>query len=64
MAEKQKTEKKKEPVCPYCNGEMAEDSPFCEPCKIRLFWCPKCKLPMPRETTKCPHCGTVITAKK
>ncbi|MBN1367861.1 MAG: hypothetical protein JW967_08030 [Dehalococcoidales bacterium] len=62
MAEKKKPVKK-ELTCPYCSGEMAADSPFCEPCKIKLFWCPECGMPMPRTSKKCPNCGAEIKVK-
>ena len=65
MADEKNKAGKKRLYCPYCDEEVFNaDAPFCEPCKVRLFWCPECKLPMPRENTKCPHCGAEIKVKK
>ena len=64
MAERKKKLKKTHLVCPYCDEEIAEASfPYCEPCKIKVFYCPSCKTPMPRESTKCPNCGVDIKAE-
>ena len=47
--------------CPYCDTEIAEASfPYCEACQVKVFYCPKCHMPVPRENRKCPHCGAEI----
>ncbi len=49
----------KEPVCcPYCELAISEASlPFCQACKVKVFFCPECKKPVSRDDKKCPHCG-------
>ncbi len=47
--------------CPYCEGEIAEIStPYCGACKVTIFYCPKCRQPVPRDNRVCPHCGVNI----
>ena len=51
--------------CPYCDQEIAEASfPYCQVCKVTIFYCPKCREPVPRDKRVCPHCGTEIKAEK
>lgn len=47
--------------CPYCDEEIAEAAfPYCEACGVKLFCCPKCQQPVPRDKQVCPHCGADI----
>jgi len=57
-----KQEKKKGHLfCPYCEEEMRQaDLPYCRACQLTVFYCPKCRKPLPREKRVCPHCGTEI----
>jgi len=59
------TEKKKEVICcPYCDAEIAEALfPYCQACKITIFYCPACRKPVPKGKEVCPNCGTNIRAK-
>jgi len=57
--------KKKRLFCPYCDEEItAADFPYCQACKITIFYCPECRKPLPRENETCPHCGTEIKGKQ
>ncbi len=59
MAEKK--EKKGHLFCPYCDDEMVTvDFPYCQTCGVTLFYCPKCRQPLPRDKKVCPHCGAEI----
>ena len=54
-------EEKKHLFCPYCDEEvMAADSPYCQACGVTIFYCPKCRKPLPRESRVCPRCGAEI----
>ena len=55
---------KKEHFCPYCDAEMMADAPFCRACQIPVFYCPKCRKPLPRDKKVCPHCGAKIKAEE
>jgi len=51
--------------CPYCDEEIAEASfPYCQVCKITIFYCPKCREAVPREKKVCPHCGAEIKGER
>jgi len=51
--------------CPFCNGEIEEESfPFCQSCKVTVFYCPSCRKPLPRDIEVCPQCGAVIKGEK
>jgi len=51
--------------CPYCDEEISEVSfPYCQACKVSIFYCPKCRKPLPRDKKTCPHCGAEIKAKR
>jgi endogenous inhibitor of DNA gyrase (YacG/DUF329 family) len=53
--------KKKHMPCPYCDQEIVEaDLPYCQACRVAIFYCPKCRKPVPRENRMCPHCGAEI----
>ena len=50
--------------CPYCDEEIMEaDLPYCQACQVTILYCPKCRKPMRRENTVCPHCGADIRAE-
>jgi len=50
--------------CPYCDEEIAEASfPYCQVCKVTVFYCPECRKPLPRGNKICPHCGAEIKAE-
>jgi len=54
-------EEKKGLFCPYCEEEMVvSDLPYCQSCKVTVFYCPKCRQPLPRDNKVCPHCGAEI----
>ncbi len=47
--------------CPYCEDEiMAANLPFCQPCHVTTFRCPKCHKSFSRDKEVCPHCGTPV----
>jgi len=47
--------------CPYCDEEMAEAAfPYCQVCKVSVFYCPQCRRPLPRTSRSCPYCGADI----
>ncbi len=47
--------------CPYCDDEIMEaDSPYCQACRVTIFYCPKCRKPLPRNNNLCPPCGAEI----
>ena len=54
----QRKTKKERICCPYCDTEIAEAVlPFCQACKVQVFFCPECRKPVSREDKVCPHCG-------
>lgn len=47
--------------CPYCDEEIAAAAfPYCIACGVKILRCPRCQLPVPRDSEKCPHCGADI----
>ncbi len=47
--------------CPYCDEEVAAASwPYCDACNVGIFYCPRCRKPVPRDKRICPHCGAEI----
>ncbi len=47
--------------CPYCDEEIAMTSfPYCDSCKVTIFYCPRCRQPVERDKRVCPHCGADI----
>ncbi len=60
MVDKRKPEKER-CFCPYCDAEIMKlDLPICQACAVTIFYCPKCRKPLPREKRVCPHCGAEI----
>jgi len=60
MADERKLEKERL-FCPYCDKEvMGTDLPYCQACGITIFYCPKCREPVPRDKKVCTHCGAEI----
>jgi len=60
MADEHKPEEERR-VCPYCDEEIAEvSSSCCQACGVTIFYCPKCRKPVPRDNRICPHCGAEI----
>ena len=58
---REQKEKKKPLFCPYCDEEiMTTDVPQCKACGVTMFYCPKCRKPLPRDNRTCPHCGAEI----
>ncbi len=54
-------EKRKPLSCPYCDTEIMEAYfSYCQACRVTIFYCPKCREPVPRENKVCPHCGAEI----
>ncbi len=55
------SQKKEHLYCPYCDAEIIEANlTLCQFCGVTMFYCPKCRQPLPREQRVCPHCGTDI----
>ncbi len=51
--------------CPYCDEEIAETpTSYCQACEVTIFYCPKCRQPVPRDNKVCPHCGAEIKGEK
>ncbi len=51
--------------CPYCDEEMAETSVlYCQACEVTIFYCPKCRKPVPRDNRVCPYCKAEIKGGK
>ena len=51
--------------CPYCEEEIVEALfPYCQVCKITIFYCPRCRKPLPRDKKVCAHCGAEIKAEE
>jgi predicted amidophosphoribosyltransferase len=47
--------------CPYYDEElMKADLRYCQACGLTIFYCPRCRKPLPRENEVCPHCGADI----
>ena len=44
--------------CPYCDAELPEGAPYCEPCGVEIAYCPSCGKPIPAGAKACPGCGT------
>ena len=60
-----KPEEKKSRFCPYCDEEiMSADFPYCQVCKVTVFYCPRCRKPLSRENRVCPHCGAEIKGEQ
>ena len=61
-----RNEKEKQPLfCPYCDEEiMSASLPYCQACKINMFYCPQCRKVVPRDKRICPHCGAEIKGDK
>ena len=58
MVEKKEKEQQ---FCPYCDEEvMGADLPYCQTCRVTIFYCPQCRKPIPRDKRACPHCGAEI----
>lgn len=54
-------EEKKCLFCLYCDGEIIRaDLPYCQACGVTIFYCPRCRKPLPRDSKICPHCGAGI----
>lgn len=47
-------------VCPYCEGPVEMQYPFCQACQATLKACQKCQKPIGKEDEVCPHCGAEI----
>ena len=51
--------------CPYCDEEIAKASfPYCEVCKVTVFYCPNCRKPVSRDKRICPYCGGEIKGEE
>ena len=47
--------------CPYCDEEIiSADLPYCQACRITIFYCPKCRKLLSRDNRICPNCGADI----
>ncbi len=57
----EKKEKDRHLFCPYCDEEiMVADFPYCQSCRVIIFYCPGCREPLSRDKKLCPHCGAEI----
>ena len=56
--ELQKIKKPKKCLCPYCDEPLLPKSSFCQTCKVEVIYCKKCGEPIPKNSDKCPKCGT------
>ena len=55
--------KEKRQSCPFCDEEIVKASlPFCQPCRVKTFYCPNCSKPVARENKICPQCGARMPA--
>jgi len=43
--------------CPFCDSQIPDKSPLCEPCGQELQSCPKCSGLMGKGAHDCPYCG-------
>ena len=65
MTAAERKSEKERCFCPYCDAEIAEASfPYCQACKVTIFYCPQCCKPLPRDKKVCPHCGAEIKGDK
>ena len=56
-----KKEKREHLYCPYCEEEIVlAELPYCQVCRITIFYCPTCRKPVPRDKKVCPACGAEI----
>jgi Zn-finger nucleic acid-binding protein len=52
---------KKDLFCPYCDEDIGmSDLAYCRACGVTIFYCPKCRKPVPRDRKVCPYCGVDI----
>jgi len=65
MTEARNKPEKERCYCPYCDTEIAEALfPYCQTCKVTVFYCPQCRKPLPRDKKTCPHCGAEIEVER
>ena len=58
---REQKEETKPLFCPYCDDEVMEvDSPYCQACRVTIFYCPGCRKSIERDNKVCPYCGTEI----
>jgi hypothetical protein len=50
-------------ACPYCEGPIEMQYPFCQVCQVDLVLCPECQKPVGKDEEACPHCGAKIEQK-
>lgn len=43
--------------CPFCGGQVTEDSALCTPCGVKVERCLKCGKPLPHDSKECPSCS-------
>jgi nitrogen fixation NifU-like protein len=59
VAEPEAPDRRREPPrCPYCDAELPERTPFCQPCGVEITYCLSCGKPVPVDAKACPGCGT------
>ena len=63
--EKREPAEKKEPVdhCPYCDTQLADQTPICKTCKIQFTKCPACGKLAATSENRCPHCGAQLKSE-
>ena len=44
-------------ACPYCEGPIEMQYPFCQACQVNLIFCKECQKPVGKDEEVCPHCG-------
>ncbi len=47
-------------ACPYCEGPIEMQYPFCQACQVNLIFCQECQKPVGKGEEVCPHCGASI----
>ena len=58
-------EKREHLFCPCCDEEVTGASfPYCQACGVTIFYCPKCREPVPRDKKVCPQCGADVKVDK
>jgi predicted amidophosphoribosyltransferase len=56
------TDRKTECNCPYCDTPLFGD--LCQPCGVKVRYCPECGKPLPKHAKECPECGASADEKQ
>jgi predicted amidophosphoribosyltransferase len=52
--------KKSQCRCPFCDQPLTEDA-LCQPCDVKIEFCPECQKPLPKDADTCPECGKKLS---